>query len=154
MLAGMSYGRRSAQDVKGSVTTMAGMSEWWDGRRDQHLSILGALTGLSAMIGLASIFVLGFSSNGPLEIGGADYDPTGLSIVGAMVGIVGLILTAPALLDLLNHRASLRSYMSLTSVAEMRKQRAEADASASRLGPAAEERLAGFLKEHGLKRRG
>ena len=49
--------------------TMAGMSEWWDGRRDQHLSILGALTGLSAMIGLASIFVLGFSSNGPLEIG-------------------------------------------------------------------------------------
>ena len=48
--------------------TMAGMSEWWDGRRDQHLSILGALTGLSAM-GLASIFVLGFSSNGPWRSG-------------------------------------------------------------------------------------
>ena len=67
MLPGMSSGRRSAQDV-GVSHDHGGDVRVVGWQRDQHLHSR-RFTGLSAMIGLASIFVLGFSSNGPLEIG-------------------------------------------------------------------------------------
>lgn len=116
---------RTWKKVKRSVTKPLG--EWWERKRDSHLTILGMLTTLGfALMLWALIFFTTLAPNAQQEVNEWS-SLTPITWVGVLFGMVLLIFVLPEFFHYLGVRNSLIDMLETDSRAELNSNKGECD---------------------------
>ena len=128
---------------------LAPFKNWWEGQRERHLFVLGTLSFISFSMVMWSIVFFFFLDGAQVE--DLEHLRTG-TWVGLFIGFTALIFIGPEFIHYQGQWSYLMQTLSLTSRAELGRERKEAEEAAQTLGKVWSARLKAHYIEHGLLR--